>query len=232
MDGQCQRADRNRRQRGSQTMLTIVLAAILVACGQRSGVGDGSAPRSGDPAPTSIATAPSTSAPDTAVVTHPPSTPSARPTDPGQLAVLPSELDGGLSAPVQGRLVFRGTCVYLNVLYRAPLHRIVWPTGTSWQEEPFPAVILRNGEILRDGDPLNAGGGFVPDAELGLNIGDDLAARSFECDEAVGTEMLNNDLTTWIEGPSVLPAHQGCSRSASRGVAVRGIRRLRLRCWT
>lgn len=103
---------------------------------------------------------------------------------------------------------------------------------TSWQEEPFPAVILRNGEILRDGDPLNAGGGFVPDAELGLNIGDDLAARSFECDEAVGTEMLNNDLTTWIEGPSVLPAHQGCSRSASRGVAVRGIRRLRLRCWT
>jgi len=115
--------------------------------------------------------------------------------------VLPAELEGGFTAEVRGRLVFRGTCTYLDVppSHGGPeLRRIVWPTGTTWQEKRSRAVILPNGEVLRNGDLLSAAGGFVPDTELGLNIGEALAVQSLRCDQAVGTDLLNNDLTTWV----------------------------------
>lgn len=186
------------RRRPPTTMLTIiVLAAVLSACGQQSGVGTGSAPHSGDPTLTSTTNALSKSDPTTSVGSHPPTPPSTWPTDPGPLVVLPAEIRGGLDAEVRGRLVFRGTCVYLNPSYGGQLQRIVWPTGTTWREEPSPAVFLRNGTVLRDGDRLNAAGGGVSDVELGLNIGDDLAAKSFECDEAKETQIVNNDVEEW-----------------------------------
>jgi hypothetical protein len=104
---------------------------------------------------------------------------------------------------VRGRLVFRGACAYINTPWnREPrLDRIVWPRGTAWQEQSR-AVILRNGDVLRDGDDFYAAGGFVRDFELDLYLGDELAARAFDCDEAHGTHLLNDDLATWGDPPA------------------------------
>ncbi len=106
---------------------------------------------------------------------------------------------------VRGKVVIRGTCVYLEVpLHGGPeLNRIVWPRGTAWQEQSR-SVLLRNGVVLRDGDDLYAGGGFVRDFELDLYLGDELAARAFDCDEAHGTQLLNDDLASWGEPPGEL----------------------------
>ncbi len=188
-----------RRQRTRFALATtIALAAALSACDQRSGVGNESVPV--DPTPTSNPPVQSSSDLTTTTPATPsPSPPSSELTDPGPLAVLPSEFEGGLSAIVDGRLVFRGNCVYLNVppSHGGPeLHRVVWPTGTTWQERPR-GVNLPNGDMLHEGDRLLAGGGFVRDSELALSIGDDIAARSFECDGARGTDVLSNDLSSW-----------------------------------
>ena len=183
-----------RRPASMALFTTIVLAGALSACGQRSGVAQGSA--SGGLTSTS---APISSRRTTPVATRPFTAASSQPVSAGPLVVLPPDLEGGLDAQVRGKVVFRGTCVYLNLppSHGGPkLRRVVWPTGTTWQERPR-AVVLPNGEVLREGDPVLAGGGFVRDFELGLYIGDDLATRSFECDDATGSEVLNNDLSSW-----------------------------------
>ena len=179
---------------------TILLAATLPACGQRNGVGEEATP--GDTTPASAAA--SNSEPSDPAATRPSAPQPSQPTDPGPLLVLPSDLaGGGLSAEVRGRLVFRGACAYINTPWnREPrLDRIVWPRGTAWQEQSR-AVILRNGDVLRDGDGFYAAGGFVSDRELALYLGDELAARAFECDEARGTHLVHDDLATWGDPPA------------------------------
>lgn len=70
----------------------------------------------------------------------------------------------GMGAIVQGVLEvdLQARCVWLSGLDGAR-YPIVWPAGTTAQPDPFE-VILVDGQVVRHGDQVTGGGGYVPAA--------------------------------------------------------------------
>jgi hypothetical protein len=85
-----------------------------------------------------------------------------------------------MAAEVEGEITIRDGCVYLT--YAGSDHPVIFGYGTAW-DEAQQAVVLNNGELVRNGDRIyNGGGGGVtlrPDADEWY--GPELAAGLRRC---------------------------------------------------
>ena len=84
-----------------------------------------------------------------------------------------------MAAEVEGEITIRDRCVYLT--YAGGDHPVIFPYGTGW-DETQQAVVLNSGELVRDGDWIDGGGGGVtlrPDADEWY--GSELAAGLRRC---------------------------------------------------
>lgn len=57
---------------------------------------------------------------------------------------------------------------------------LVWPAGTSWQEDP-PAVVLDNGELVEPGMTVYGGGGYLQAEQIEEMTGPAVAAAADRC---------------------------------------------------
>lgn len=93
---------------------------------------------------------PDTSSPATGSIGGPVLTSPARPL---------SETDG-MGADVMGMLRFDDSTNCLLMKLEVVRFPLIWPAGTSWQEDP-PAVVLKDGETIVPGTLVYGGGGYL-----------------------------------------------------------------------
>jgi hypothetical protein len=77
------------------------------------------------------------------------------------------EVPGGMAALVRGRLAYSvaGRCFTLGGEDGGP-YPVVWPAGTTPMDDPFPAVVLADGTVVRQGDAVEGAGGFLQPEDI------------------------------------------------------------------
>ena len=71
-----------------------------------------------------------------------------------------SDLLDGMAAEVTGTLVLDQTTGCLIMELEGVRYPLVWPAGTTWQEDP-PAVVLEDGEKAEPGMTVYGAGGYL-----------------------------------------------------------------------
>lgn len=66
---------------------------------------------------------------------------------------------GGETALIEGTLQFEDGCLYLGQPGTDERYPVVWPHGTSWDEDES-AVVLPGGTLAYAGDSVSGGGGI------------------------------------------------------------------------
>jgi hypothetical protein len=138
-----------------------VAALLMVAsCGDAvtSDLGDSSSP------PTSNVEAEMQSAVDGPVMRYP---------------TLPVS-DDGMAAQVRGTLQLDGECLYVVVDEAGERYPILWPAGTSWDEQN-QSVIPSAGEPMPVGSAVSGGGGYLRVADVQRLAGSDAATVASSC---------------------------------------------------
>lgn len=67
---------------------------------------------------------------------------------------------GGMAAEVTGGLHFEQTTRCLTLELEGVRYPVVWPAGTTWQDDP-PAVVLKNGQTAEPGMTVYGAGGYL-----------------------------------------------------------------------
>jgi hypothetical protein len=88
--------------------------------------------------------------------------------------------DYGMAAEVRGRLQLDGGCLYVSLDEAAERYPILWPAGTSWDEQN-QSVIPSVGEPMPIGSTLSGGGGYLHVADVRRLAGSDAAAVASSC---------------------------------------------------
>ena len=94
----------------------------------------------------------------------------------------PGPGDSAMEAQVRGTVEIRGDCLMLvqEDFPDAPAYPVVWPAGTTWQEDP-PAVVLEDGRVVEPGTSVvGAGGDLQRDGIEGL-VGSAVADAAGDC---------------------------------------------------
>lgn len=105
--------------------------------------------------------------------------------------------DSGMDAQVVGRVDVRGGCLLLvqdDVLgdAAAPAYPVIWPAGTTWQEDP-PALVLEGGRTVEPGESVTGGGGgYVQRDHIEDLAGAVVANAADECTGPTGEIALFN----------------------------------------
>jgi hypothetical protein len=95
-----------------------------------------------------------------------------------------------MAAQVLGTVDIRDGCVLLVQEEgpggaTAPAYPVIWPAGTSWQEDP-PAVVLEGGRVVEPGTSVSGGGGYLQRGTV-ENLADPAVADAAdECAGATG----------------------------------------------
>jgi hypothetical protein len=101
----------------------------------------------------------------------------------GPVLTSPAELfgpSGGMAAEVTGVLIYDESTNCLLIELEEVQYPLVWPAGTTWQEDP-PAVVLDNGEIVEPGMKVYGGGGYLQREHVEELAGPAVAAAADRC---------------------------------------------------
>ena len=92
-----------------------------------------------------------------------------------------------MDAEVRGTVEMRGECLVLvqEDAPDAPAYPVIWPAGTSWQEDP-PAVVLESGEVVELGTAVLGGGGYLQRDHIEESAGSAVADAADRCTGETG----------------------------------------------
>lgn len=97
------------------------------------------------------------------------------------------------AALIEGSILYEGDCLYMEDDEVIPRRsQVLWPYGTSWQEEP-PGIVLPSGELVRVGGTISGGGGYYLPGDLArftTNTAVSELARSCSAGEAESVAVL------------------------------------------
>ena len=101
-------------------------------------------------------------------------------------------LQGGMDAQVYGVLDLRDGCLLLASEDFPEAYPVIWPAGTTWQENP-PAVVLEGGRAVELGTSVAGGGGYLQRDHLEQLVGSEVADAAAACAGSTGEiALLNN----------------------------------------
>ncbi len=123
--------------------------------------------------------------------------------------------EGGEDALIEGVLVRDGDCLFVGDGAPGTRFAVLWPFGTSWDEDA-QEVVTAGGIRIRLGSMLSAGGGYgSPDTLQRLLDHDALRERADECAEGEFRELayVQHSISTWFAVPAesadeLEPLHQ------------------------
>ena len=101
--------------------------------------------------------------------------------------------DGGMEAQVRGTVQIRGDCLMLvqEDVPDAPAYPVIWPAGTTWQEDP-PAVVLEDGRVVEPGTSVTGAGGYLQRDDIEGIVGSAVADAVGGCVGETGEIALFN----------------------------------------
>lgn len=101
--------------------------------------------------------------------------------------------DSGMEAEVRGTVEIRDDCLMLvqEDVPGAPAYPVIWPAGTTWQEDP-PAVVLEGGQVVEPGTSVIGAGGYLQRDDLEGFVGSAVADAAGNCVGETGEIALFN----------------------------------------
>ena len=98
-----------------------------------------------------------------------------------------------MEAEVRGTVEIRDDCLVLvqEDVPDAPAYPVVWPAGTTWQEDP-PAVVLEDGRVVEPGTTVIGAGGYLQRDDLEGLVGSAVADAAGSCVGETGEIALFN----------------------------------------
>lgn len=98
-----------------------------------------------------------------------------------------------MDAEVRGTVEIRDECLMLvqEDVPDAPTYPVIWPAGTTWQEEP-PAVVLKGGRVVEPGTSVIGGGGYLQRDDIEGFVGSVVADAAGDCAGETGEIALFN----------------------------------------
>lgn len=88
--------------------------------------------------------------------------------------------DDGMAAEVRGTLQIEGDCLYVFVDEAGERYPILWPAGTSWNEQN-QSVTPSAGSPMPIGSVVSGGGGYLHVGDVKRLAGNDAAAAASRC---------------------------------------------------
>lgn len=86
----------------------------------------------------------------------------------------------GMGAEVTGVVVYDDTTGCVQIELEGTTYPVIWPAGTTWQEEP-PAVVLEDGVVVTPGMTVWGGGGYLSQRDIAATAGETTSARAAAC---------------------------------------------------
>lgn len=101
--------------------------------------------------------------------------------------------DSGMEAQVRGAVEIRADCLMLvqEDAPDAPAYPVIWPAGTTWQEDP-PAVVLEGGQVVEPGTSVIGAGGYLQRDDIEEFVGPAVADAAGDCVGETGEIALFN----------------------------------------
>ncbi|MFI7493318.1 hypothetical protein ACH9D2_01140 [Kocuria sp. M4R2S49] len=98
-----------------------------------------------------------------------------------------------MEAEVRGTVEIRDDCLMLvqEDVPGAPAYPVIWPAGTTWQEDP-PAVVLEGGQVVEPGTSVIGAGGYLQRDDIQEFVGSAVTDAAGNCVGETGEIALFN----------------------------------------